>query len=133
VVLALIGLMMAALPAVLSAGLPGLRLKSEARHMVEALRDARALALKSRKEVTLTFDAEGSRYGIAPRTQSSTLSTGITLGFHDIPYAEAKGETARIRFFPDGSSTGGSVALMQKGQRYWIEVDWLTGRVSRRD
>src|SRR6266851_4843445 len=35
-----------------------------------------------------------------------------------------------IRFFPDGSSTGGGVALSLGGERYDILVDWLTGGVS---
>jgi general secretion pathway protein H len=38
---------------------------------------------------------------------------------HDVAYGA-------IRFFPDGSSSGGT---MQLG-KYIIEVDWLTGRVA---
>ena len=129
VVLTLVGLITAALPAVLSAGLPGLRLKAEARHMVDEFRNTRATALKLRKELTVTIDTEGRRYSLAP----SALPTGIALQFRDIPYAETKGPIARIRFFPDGSSTGGSVGLVQKGQQYWIAVDSLTRRVFLRD
>jgi general secretion pathway protein H len=125
--------MTAALPALLSAGLPGLRLKSEARHMVDALREAHALAVKSTTELTLTIDSEGSRYTITPAAEPTTLPTGVTLRFRDIPYAETKGAIAHIRFFPDSSSTGGTVGLLQGGQQYWIGVNWLTGRVSLRD
>ena len=133
VVLTLIGLVTAALPAVLSAGLPGLRLKSEARHLVEALRDAHSLALKSRKEVVVTIDTVGNRYGVSPVAEPTTLPTGVTLHFHNIPYAEIKGPFAQIRFFPDGSSTGGDVGLLQSGRQYWIGVEWLTGKVSIND
>ncbi|MFC6669230.1 GspH/FimT family pseudopilin [Marinobacterium aestuariivivens] len=34
-----------------------------------------------------------------------------------------------IRFYPDGSSSGGTVVLTGSGGRYEIGVDWLTGRV----
>ncbi|TCV91049.1 hypothetical protein EC912_1171, partial [Luteibacter rhizovicinus] len=38
--------------------------------------------------------------------------------------------TGRIRFFPDGSSTGGRVTL-GRGTREWhVNVGWLTGAVS---
>ncbi|MDX1606523.1 MAG: hypothetical protein R3202_10055, partial [Candidatus Competibacterales bacterium] len=35
-----------------------------------------------------------------------------------------------IRFFPDGSSTGGHIALAEGGLEYRVNVDWLTGRVT---
>ena len=101
--------------------------------MVDALREAHALAVKSTTELTLTIDSEGSRYTITPAAEPTTLPTGVTLRFRDIPYAETKGAIAHIRFFPDSSSTGGTVGLLQGGQQYWIGVNWLTGRVSLRD
>ena len=130
VVLTLIGLITAALPAVLSAGLPGLRLKAAARDMVDVLRDAHAQALKTHKELVLTVDTESGRYGIISTTEPTAIPAGAALRFRDIPYAEARGPIAHIRFFPDGSSTGGSIGLVEKGQQYWIGVDWLTGRAS---
>ena len=35
----------------------------------------------------------------------------------------------RVRFFADGSSTGGRVTLMVGERSYAVDVDWLTGRV----
>ena len=37
---------------------------------------------------------------------------------------------ARIRFFPDGSSTGGNIKLVRKHREVRIDVDWLTGAVA---
>jgi general secretion pathway protein H len=133
VVLALIGLMMAALPAVLSAGLPGLRLKSEARHLADELRNAHRSALRAHKEGVVTVDTAARSYAIGSSGSASVLPSGIALQFRNIPYGEANGQAARLRFFPDGSSTGGSIGLVQRGQQYWISVDWLTGRVSLSD
>jgi general secretion pathway protein H len=43
---------------------------------------------------------------------------------------ELTGEgAANIRFFPDGSSTGGRVTL-ERGQTVWkIDINWLTGQI----
>jgi general secretion pathway protein H len=35
-----------------------------------------------------------------------------------------------IRFYPDGSSTGGRVTLAAGERKLLVDVDWLTGRVS---
>ena len=35
-----------------------------------------------------------------------------------------------IRFFPDGTSTGGGIEIVRKNRRFLITVDWLTGRVA---
>jgi general secretion pathway protein H len=37
---------------------------------------------------------------------------------------------AGIRFYPNGSSTGGAIDLEMEGRAYEIRVNWLTGRVS---
>ena len=38
-----------------------------------------------------------------------------------------------IRFFPDGSSTGGYIALADDKTEYRVKVDWLTGHISIAD
>ncbi len=38
-----------------------------------------------------------------------------------------------IRFNPDGSSTGGRIAIADGKRRVAVGVDWLTGRVSVAD
>ena len=35
-----------------------------------------------------------------------------------------------IRFYPDGSSTGGRVTLASGERKFLVDVDWLTGRVT---
>jgi general secretion pathway protein H len=35
-----------------------------------------------------------------------------------------------IRFFPDGSSTGGEITLAGGNAHRYVQVDWLTGRVA---
>jgi general secretion pathway protein H len=38
--------------------------------------------------------------------------------------------TGGIRFFPDGSSTGGRIALRRLGDRATVNVRWSTGAVT---
>ncbi|MHB8679717.1 MAG: GspH/FimT family pseudopilin, partial [Rudaea sp.] len=41
--------------------------------------------------------------------------------------------SGRIRFFPDGASTGGHISV-RLGEREWrINVSWLTGAVTREE
>jgi general secretion pathway protein H len=35
----------------------------------------------------------------------------------------------QIRFFPDGTSTGGAISLSLNGQQAEVDIDWLTGQV----
>jgi len=48
--------------------------------------------------------------------------------------SEQTGATSgRIRFFADGASTGGHVSIFA-GQREWrVNVNWLTGQVTREE
>jgi general secretion pathway protein H len=38
-------------------------------------------------------------------------------------------KTGNIRFFPDGSSTGGRITISAGERREDVDVDWLSGRV----
>ena len=50
--------------------------------------------------------------------------------------AQSEVESARkgsIRFYADGSSTGGRITVSSGERKYLVDVDWLTGRVSIAD
>jgi general secretion pathway protein H len=36
---------------------------------------------------------------------------------------------ASIRFYPDGSSTGGRIKLEKNGTNWQIDINWLTGQI----
>jgi general secretion pathway protein H len=42
---------------------------------------------------------------------------------------QANESVGAIRFYPDGSSTGGRIDLSSDDVRYVIDVSWLTGTV----
>ena len=130
VVLALAGLIMAVTPPLLSKAMPGLQLKSTARQLAAGLRFARGRAVAHRTEAALTLDLEARTATVDGR--EGTLSIPEDL---DVELVSTVGELedenrGRIRFYPDGSSTGGRITLGYRGNGYDLDVDWLTGRVS---
>jgi len=47
---------------------------------------------------------------------------------------EITSETSgRIRFFADGASTGGHISVLMERVEWRINVDWLTGSVTREE
>jgi general secretion pathway protein H len=126
VVLVILGLVVLGGSSALSASLPALRLKSATRIMADDLRATRRLALLQRREAAFRLvpgayvPHEGELPHALPSGTQSRLTTII---------GEARTNPDRIRFFADGSSTGGRIELQLGERRSGVEVDWLTGRV----
>ena len=101
------------------------------RDVVSTFRKARSQAATSGQAVLVTIDVDGHQYGIGTATEKrvpATLTMRLTTAKTEIG-AEGKGS---IRFYPDGSSTGGSVELLRaSGEGTQVRVDWLLGRISQ--
>lgn len=129
VVLAILGLIVALTAPAFDRVLPGLELRTGARTVAAALREARGLAIGENAEAVLTIDLDtrslqvnsGPAVPLSPRL-------GITLvtATREIIASGA----GSIRFYPDGTSTGGRVTLSLDKRRYDVLVDWITGRVT---
>jgi general secretion pathway protein H len=129
VVLAIIGLLLSAVPAILTAARPGIDARSEAIAIADELRAARSQAVASGRETRLTFDIGGARYGIDPGGRSRDLPQGMVVHFRG-SRGEVGASSAAVRFFRDGTSTGGELLLTYQGHEHRILAHWLTGRVS---
>jgi general secretion pathway protein H len=92
--------------------------------LAAVLRSGRSEAIASNRAVSVRFDASTATLRIGSGTPHS-LPAGF--GFSVITAGD---QGAAIRFFPDGSSTGGRVELVGAGRTAQVGVDWLTGRVS---
>ena len=124
VVIAVLAIAVAAVPVVMSGGFSGISLKATARAVADGLRYSRSQAIAHNDEVAFIIDAEAGRYAVVPGDHSGTLG-----GVSEVRvFPEAAAGT--IRFFPDGSSTGGRITLAKDRQQYHVSVDWLTGRIS---
>ena len=94
-----------------------------------ALRRTRMLALRTQRAVDLTIDVEARTLRMEGAQGPRRLPPGIRL---QVTTADTLKDAAigRIRYFPDGSSSGGRVTVVSERETIHIDIDWLTGRVS---
>lgn len=113
----------------ISSGGDATRLQSAARDLVSALRFAKGEALISHRETTVTLDLNENTYTVSERDKTYSLPENIELTVVTAQ-EELEGEgLANIRFFPDGSSTGGRIKLELNGALWQIDINWLTGQI----
>ncbi|MEI9886381.1 MAG: GspH/FimT family pseudopilin [Rhizomicrobium sp.] len=124
VVLAIIGLLVAAVPALLQSALPGARSLAAARALAGDLRAARGQAIAGGGATAIRFDAARQIYLSEPGDRRHVLPHAIRFSLQGAKPA------VRIGFYPDGSSTGGVVLVGDAAQRHRVAIDWLSGRVS---
>lgn len=108
----------------------GAELRNEVREVIAGLRHTRGQAVIQRGEQLFRVDADRLTWQAAGR-EPEQLPEGLDITL-ETARSEMTGENAgAIRFFPDGSSTGGSV-LLSVGERKWfVTVGWLTGEISQ--
>ena len=128
VVLVILAMALAVVVPAVSRGL-GTSLNDVIRDMHTGLRKTRSEAVNLQHSTLFVLDLDAHAF---------RASTGSV---HNIPHGfelhartasrEMRDGQAGIRFYPDGSSSGGRVGISEGGAHVWLEVDWLTGRVSR--
>jgi len=128
VVLAILGLTMVLAMPTLGRLLPGLELRTEARDVASALREARASAIGRNEEVTIVLDRERGLLQVAGKPVVQ-LSPKIGVSALETAHSSRAGDN-EIRFFPDGTSTGGRLTFALGERQEHVVVDWLTGAVS---
>jgi general secretion pathway protein H len=126
------GLLMTIVTPVLSGGRARRELTIAARDVEATLHEARSRAIWGNRTQAFVADVESNVVGLADAQGARQLPRSIHLLLHTAPEERLNDTTAAIRFFSDGSSTGGGVTLSREGDRYDVVVDWLTGRVSSR-
>lgn len=109
------------------------RLKSASRDMASALRQARSLAMRQRRDIRLTLDIERHVYRISGEPRVHRIPEEIDLKLFSADSEILSSVRGSVRFFPDGSSTGGRVTLTAGGRAQLVDINWLTGQVSLRE
>lgn len=131
VVMVILSLLLTTVPPLLSRAIPGTELRGAARELVAGLREARGQAIASGRDVALVLDLEGRWFQVEGAARKRQLPSAIALRLTTAESeTEEEGNRGRIRFYPDGSASGGRVTLAREGQTRVVEVDWLTGRVT---
>jgi general secretion pathway protein H len=130
VVLAIVGLLLALIPGAMLRSQPGLDVEVAARALADGLRQARSQAMLSNREEIFSLDVEERLFRAGRSQPLKQLDRTIDLHLYTAQAELIDAGSGRIRFFPDGSSTGGAIGLRQGDQESQVSVDWLTGYVA---
>ncbi len=104
-------------------------LNSATRDVMSALRYARGHALSHHKETVFLFDLDKNQYELTDKKQPFKLNKEIEVTL-DIAESEMVAEKrGGIRFFADGSATGGRITLELSENKRQLDINWLTGHV----
>jgi general secretion pathway protein H len=129
VVMAVVTLLLAITPPLLTAAIPGLELRTSARQIASGLRLAREEAIRSGGEAAFVLDVEERVFQVDGPFRPTHIPDGLELKLEAAEREMQSDSVGAIRFFPDGTSTGGRV-IVSRGDAGWqVGAQWLTGRV----
>ncbi|MBL0142241.1 MAG: GspH/FimT family pseudopilin [Betaproteobacteria bacterium] len=111
-------------------GVSGAQLKSSARTVAAGLREARGQAIATQESAALSVDLDKRTIEVTGANRPRALPERLEIKLYTATSEIVDDKRGAIRFFPDGSSTGGRVTLASGERRFLVDVEWLTGRVS---
>lgn len=129
VVLAIASAALALVAPNLGGALARTELVSAAREVASGLRYTRGHAMASGRAAEFWLDVWSHRYTAGDPPKPHRLPDSVKLTLVTADTQAARDGRGFIRFFPDGSSTGGKVLLETAGDKRLVEVNWLTGYV----
>ncbi len=133
VVLLIMGALITLAPAAFHRIAPGLEMKAAAREVAGLLREARGQAIRDNRETAVLIDTEQKVYRLGKGARAHKLGAELDVSLVTATSEQLDDTRGRIRFFPDGTSTGGRVTLSRDDRKFDITVDWLTGLVAISD
>jgi len=93
------------------------------------LRDTRTRAMATGKPQWFTVDLRGHAWA-APGRDPHAFPADADVRVTSAAQESNQAGVARIRYFPDGSSSGGNIVLSEDRRSARVDVDWLTGAVT---
>jgi len=113
----------------ISSGRDSSQIKAAARDFASALRYARGQSLISQKEVFVSIDLDNNEYQLSNREKVYQVDEDIDISLVTAQSEQTGAGQGNIRFFSDGSSTGGRITLAGVDNKWLVDVNWLTGHV----
>lgn len=107
-----------------------IQVSTTAHDIASALRLTRSRAIAQNQALLFIADVAEGVYRPAAVGGSGRAPPGVRLSVFTTQDQAVSRTSATIRFYPDGSSSGGGVSITRDGVRYDVLVDWLDGRVS---
>lgn len=137
VILALLSLLLTLAPGVFERLVPTLRYRAMISDVGATLREARLVAIRESRTTQVLIDLDRRVYAMVGAPQgrlAGRIEDDLDLKLRIGEGEQTEAGAGRIRFFPDGSSTGGRIVFARDGGGgHRISVDWLTGRTSVHD
>lgn len=108
----------------------GIKLKLLTHEIASVLRYAQSQALITQKSTSVDIDLRQNVYSVSNQDKKYTFNKEIAVIMEIAEQEYTVDQVARIRFFPDGSSTGGRIKLEWGNYLKQIDVNWITGKVT---
>lgn len=129
IVMAIMALGMALVPAMFISGTDSQTLKADLRQIVSTLRLARSRAILLNTPVAVSIDTRERKIEFDGRDEIGRLHATSSLSLGVAATAWRSDHIGIIEFNPDGSSSGGEMQLANNAARYRVAIDWLTGNI----
>lgn len=130
IVVVIMGMVYVLVPGMIFGGVSGADLRASSRDIASGLRQARSLAVSERREAVVTLDLDKRAFSLSGNARIFQLPEKLELKLYTAQSEIVNERQGSIRFFPDGSSTGGRVTVASGERKYLVDVDWLTGKVA---
>lgn len=129
-VLAILALLIGLVSPRLYGGLERERFRAAMRSFVAALRLARSAAVTDRQPVRVLVDLERGRWWLEGGARAGSWPPGTRITDATLVWPDDGRRLGYLVFYPDGSSTGGRLILMdRRGRLYSVSIDIVTSRV----
>lgn len=103
--------------------------KTAALRIAATLRDQRALAILRNANSQVTYDAELRRFSTLEGRPIESIPSDISVSFEAAKRRNSNTSNIALIFFPDGSSSGGTITLSSGTVEQRVTIDWLTGAI----
>ncbi len=127
VVLLVIAMSLAVVGPRVAASIDSTRLNASLRSVLTSARAARTLARTQQREVALVFDVVDRSYRIDEEREIPIRPRDTIVKITAAESERLSDSRIAIRFFPDGSATGGRVQFGPDERARFVDIDWLTG------
>jgi general secretion pathway protein H len=114
----------------INSGNYGTKLQLVARDIASALRYAQSQALLTQNSIAVDINLKDNSYSVSNQQKQYSFNKAISVSLVIAEEEYSLEQIGSIRFFPDGSSTGGRITLEWGNQFRQIDVNWITGQVT---
>ena len=90
-------------------------------------------AVTENQETEFIFNLDENYYQLSGRNKKYRIPDDVAVTVYFAESLDSHDQQGIIRFFPDGSSTGGRITLEIEQQKRFIDINWLTGQVEISD